>query len=388
MRLKSSIASFVLAAISLSGCAQAQPSAPPAAVAARIAELDRACTMAGGRPGTQPYVFVHDYDGDGRSDFLIAERAYDCAGKPALFVTNNLAGLDIYLAEANGGARRAFREAVLGYRLAPGAPTRVAIVRMGAACGPGSTAASQCAVALRWDAASRVFAMEALGAPPAGTAAEAPPAPESRAAFVTRCRADTLRAHPDWASGVAEMCTERWNRATAAMPFVEALLAVAARPPASLRTAADLRAALPAVRWNPPSAPIAPATLYIDGSIGAIAVAAQGRGRIDTFGLHWSEKGETPPYDVAEALRVRGVALRPIACASGGGAFGNGENHVYRVDLPGAAPFALTTFSAIAEIGMQDSFYTADIDIGKPLPTLASVRAADPDSPWTADCPG
>jgi hypothetical protein len=57
----------------------------PAAVAQKMADMDSACRVAGGRPGGGTYVFVQDFSGDGGNDFLISEGNYNCIGKPDVF---------------------------------------------------------------------------------------------------------------------------------------------------------------------------------------------------------------------------------------------------------------------------------------------------------------
>ena len=125
----------------------------PAAVAQKMADMDSACRVAGGRPGGGTYVFVQDFSGDGGNDFLISEGNYNCIGKPDAFRAGGKAAVEIYVTSGSD-AFRAFYEVVRGDRILY-RPRTVQIVRDGAACGraPSTT----CTVSLRWDPSRRTF---------------------------------------------------------------------------------------------------------------------------------------------------------------------------------------------------------------------------------------
>ncbi|MBI5446908.1 MAG: hypothetical protein HY900_37545 [Deltaproteobacteria bacterium] len=98
--------------------------------------------------------------------------------------------------------------------------------------------------------------------------------------------------------------------------------------------------------------------------------------------ISWYKNGEPIPFDVQEALKVRGAELAMIGCL----AFGSGEGgRVYRVDAPEKAPFALSISFRNAAVASQSSSYSATADYSGHLPTLAALRRDGGD--WSATCP-
>jgi len=82
-------------------------------------------------------------------------------------------------------------------------------------------------------------------------------------------------------------------------------------------------------------------------------------------------------------LRTRGARVAPVGCH----AFGAGEsNTVYRVEAAGHVPFAMTVYRREAPTGAAWSTLTITADAERRIPTLDGLRAAEPDSDWSADC--
>lgn len=105
--------------------------------------------------------------------------------------------------------------------------------------------------------------------------------------------------------------------------------------------------------------------------------------RAGAVSLDWSEVGGLIPYDIPQALKVRGVVLTQVACQ----AFGVGERtRVYRMTGPGQAPVGLTVYERSAPTANANSSYGATIELARPPPTLASLRARDRDGGWEPAC--
>ncbi|MFQ3595535.1 MAG: hypothetical protein SNJ63_05430 [Sphingomonadaceae bacterium] len=133
--------SAALVALSLAALPPAAAQTVPEPVKARVNEMVATCLAAGGRfgdrPGPNRFAVPRDFNGDGRTDFLVAEGAFPCDGRPDLFRPGNMARLQLWLGDGAGGARLAFDERVSGHRIIEGRPASVIIARLGAPCGKG-----------------------------------------------------------------------------------------------------------------------------------------------------------------------------------------------------------------------------------------------------------
>lgn len=113
----------------------------PEPVKARVNEMVATCVAAGGRyadgSGPNRFAVPRDFNGDGRTDFLVAEGAFPCAGQPTLFRPGNMARLQLWLGDGAGGARLVFDDRVSGHRIAEGKPPMIHIARLGGVCGAG-----------------------------------------------------------------------------------------------------------------------------------------------------------------------------------------------------------------------------------------------------------
>lgn len=211
-----------------------------------------------------------------------------------------------------------------------------------------------------------------------GAACSAPPvtAQESESQFIARCRRQVVADDPRAAEWAHDSCVESWGRIAAAGPMLEAFLSLFATGVAAAATPATLRTALPALRWTQKGSDDAVASAPLGDLTVEILNTPPGRIR---FG--WSKVGEPVPYDVVEALRSRGGRLTPIGCY----ALGAGEsNTVWRVDLPRHAPFALTVYRREAPTATAWSTLAVSVDAHRRIPTLAGLRAREPDGDWAA----
>ena len=395
---------------------QARPPIP-SVVLDHMNELERRCVAAGGRAGQGRFVVAQDFTGDGRLDYLLSEGDYDCVGRPGLFRNGGVARVDLFVVDARNAARRVYSDQLIAYRVLAGTPAKVQIARQGAACGPGSTARTQCAAQLAWNGhgfgeavavsdartpaqatAGPGGAAMAAGAAPvaAGAAADAartadagaaaaavasgsaPAAlavpPEARPRYLVDCRQAYVSRSADAARWADEQCVADWNKITASAAATDALLAALPAAPGEARPLASLRQRLGAVRW---AAKPRSRELSASGRLGEFEVSVTGSPAAKTLGVNWSEVGAGPPYDLVRAMRARGVTLTEIACEE----FGSGEwQRVFAGSAPGRAPFRLEIGQRIAPTANANSYYSATIDLSgrAPAPSASRPMCANP----------
>ncbi len=219
------------------------------------------------------------------------------------------------------------------------------------------------------------------GTPTAAAAANAS-AHENRAAFMVRCKRETIAAYAGAARQAESICSSKWDMVTATAAVADALLS--ATPAAGARfDVPTARKSLPNVRWRARPA---------QGQVASGLLSGGEAGNVE-FGLttapapgaavSWEGgQGELIPFELQEALKVRGATLTMIGCLDYGAAEGG---RVYRVNAPGKAPFALSIYFRSAAVASQSSSFGASTDVGTRLPTLASLRSDG--SEWQASCP-
>lgn len=206
---------------------------------------------------------------------------------------------------------------------------------------------------MRWHYLSFLLVFPCLAAP-----AQAAPV-ENQAAYVTRCRAETMAAYPTPPAQAESICQSNWEMIVASGPMADTLLGSA--PPAGGKfEPAVAKAKAAAARLGELTAQVSPSGIA----------------------LSWFKNGEPIPFRLDEALRVRGTPPAMIACL----AFGAGEGtQVYRVSPAGKTPFILTIAQRSAAVASQSSDFSATADFsGKPV-TLATL--AKDGSDWAAKCP-
>ncbi|MFN3370922.1 MAG: hypothetical protein ACK4Z0_05280 [Sphingomonadaceae bacterium] len=161
----------------------------PEPIKARVNELVARCVAAGGQLGDMrgagQFVIPRDFNGDGRTDFLVSEGNVPCTGRPQLFRPGGLARVQLWLGDAAGNARLAFEDQLIAYRVLDGRPAKLQVARRGPACG----GPARCGDELRWNAAASRFDLAptdgrqaAIVAAPGAQAATAAAAPAARPA--------------------------------------------------------------------------------------------------------------------------------------------------------------------------------------------------------------
>jgi hypothetical protein len=213
------------------------------------------------------------------------------------------------------------------------------------------------------------------GAPAQAAAAAAVSVVETEAGYIARCRMQTVSRTPALAAQADAICRANWQMVVAAAPIADALLAAAPRQGAAFDPAA-LRTVLPSVQWaaRPEQGAVA------SGRVMEIYVAAT---RMPVLGLtlSWFKEGESIPFLLEDALRVRGATLLMIGCPS----FGASEStRVYRVAAGGKPPFTLT-IAREAAVASQSSDFNASTDFSGRLPRLVDLRRDG--NEWAANCP-
>lgn len=383
---------LVGACISSAVLAQARPPIP-AVVLTHMNDLDRRCTAAGGRAGSGRYVVAQDFTGDGRLDYLLSEGDYDCTGRPGLFRQGGVARVDIFVVDARNNARRVYSDQLIAYRVLAGKPAKVQIARRGAACGPGSSASTQCAAQLAWNghgfgeavavsdasegkAAAPRPATAAVAAAPAGNTAAAGPAPpplvvqpEARPRFLADCRRFYVSLSADAARWADEQCAADWEKIGASAAATDALLAALPAAAGEALPVAALRQRLGGVRW---AAKASSRELSASGKLGRFEVSVSGSPAARTLAMNWMAVGAESPYDIVGAMRARGVQLTEIACEE----FGSGEwQRVFSGVAPGRAPFRLEVAQRVAPTANANSYYGATIDLSGQAPRAGAAQA-------------
>jgi hypothetical protein len=207
--------------------------------------------------------------------------------------------------------------------------------------------------AMRWHNLTFLLMFPCLAVP-----AQADPV-ENQAAYLARCRTETMAAYPTPRAQADSICQSSWEAIVASGPMADTLLGAA--PPAGGKfdpAAAKAKAA--AARLGDVTAQVSPSGIA----------------------LSWFKDGEPIPFNLVQALKVRGTPPAMIACL----AFGAGEStEVYRVSPAGKAPFVLTIAQRSAAVASQSSIFSASADFsGKPV-TLATLAKDGND--WAARCP-
>ncbi|WP_448580714.1 hypothetical protein [Thermaurantiacus sp.] len=366
----------------LLGCAPAAAQGVPEVIKGRVNELVAQCAGAGGTlggmTGQGQFVIPRDFNGDGRTDFLVSEGNFPCTGRPQLFRPDGLARVQLFIADGTGGVALAFDDRLLAYRVLDGRPARLQIARRGPACG-----AARCGDELRWNAAAgrfdehatdgrQVTARPAAGAVASAAASEAAPAAGATAAaavppmvagaearFKARCRRETLaQAGQQAANWVDGHCADMWGKAVAAQPLAGAVLVAHA---AGAGPVDGLRRALPMVRWSPR----AEQGELASGRLGNYGAGLGGAGGLaDRLLLSWRATGAEIPVDLPTALEARGAALMLTSCQKTG--VGEGER-AWQVTMPGRAPFELFIAERTAPTGGALSYWVAEARLdGRP----------------------
>lgn len=195
----------------------------------------------------------------------------------------------------------------------------------------------------------------------AGAAVAQTPIVEPQAAYLVRCKRDTIASFPAARAQADAICNSKWEQVVAAAPIAETVLALAPAPGG---------------RFDPAAVPARAAGMR------GFNVSANRPPSPAGVAISWFRDGEPIPFDLEDALRVRGATLATIGCMQ----FGVGEGtRVYRVTAVGKTPFALTVAFRNAAVASQSSDYSATTDFSGRMPTLAALQRDGND--WTPTCP-
>jgi len=373
------ISAFALAGISGSPAAA---QGVPEAIKARVNELVAQCARAGGQLGQMTgqgqFVIPRDFNGDGRTDFLVSEGNFPCTGRPTLFRPDGLAKVQLYVADGAGGATLAFEDRLLAYRVLDGRPAKLQIARRGPACG-----ASRCSDELRWNAAANRFdehatdgrnvaIRAAAGAAPVNapvmTTATASAEPKGSPAapagnipavqagaetkYKAACRSRYLAGKPPRTDWIDSACADEWKVIAASQPLAELLLRAVPGGQGGAPALNDLRQRLVGVRWaaRPEQGHLA------TGQSAGYQIGIIGRSRPETVSINWSKIGAELPLDIQAAIAARGATMTLTRCEKHGP--GEGER-AWSVAFPGQPPFELMVSQRMAPTGGAWSFYSA-----------------------------
>ncbi len=335
---------LLLAGVSTHAEAQ-QGASLPAAVLDHVQQLDQRCGAVGGRPSGGRFIIAQDFTGDGRTDFLLSEGDYACAGRPDMFRRNGQARVAIYVTDASNAARRVYLETLAAYRVLAGEPARVQVARRGTACGPGTAPNGLCGGTLEWNGRALALATPAsANAPAANTGTNAAPV----ASGSTATGAGTAlpkSAAPVVADGQASNDS-----------IADLLLSVIPEQPGARPSLEATRQAATGVRWGAKAAPRSLAS----GTFGGLPVSVNGRGQPETVVVSWTKPGALIPFDIPAAMRQRGVTLTQVSCEKIG--VGEGQR-VYEAAAAGRAPFALTIEQRTAPTASASSYYGAIVSL-------------------------
>ncbi len=157
-------AGLTFAVLVASNVAWAQaPSKFPAAVQQHLTSMAKMCRESGGIPVNAPEaVQVADLTGDGVTDYVINEGAYNCQGAASLFSGSGGSQMSVYVSTPDGRAAKAFESGAFDVKLDnASAPVKVLVMVGGQLCGQRITPNMSrsdykgCWRPIDWDAKSR-----------------------------------------------------------------------------------------------------------------------------------------------------------------------------------------------------------------------------------------
>lgn len=207
-------------------------------------------------------------------------------------------------------------------------------------------------------------------------AAQTAPAVENQSSYMVRCKRETIAKWPNARAQAEGICQSNWEMIAATGPMTETLLSLAP-PTGTPFEPAGARTRAVGVRWMARAARGQASA----GRVGDVSVILF-MPPVQRVELGWFQAGAPIPYNIEEALRVRGVRSVMIGCQSVGIAE---STSVYRVAPAGKAPFVMTVSRREAALGSQTSTLSIEADFsGQPV-TLATLRRQD--SEFAATCP-
>ncbi len=121
-----------------------------------------------------------------------------------------------------------------------------------------------------------------------------------------------------------------------------------------------------AARWAARAKPPALAT----GTLGQLKVAIEGSVAPATVSVNWAKVGGEIPYDIAGAMRLRGIAITEMSCEKIGVGAGS---RTYAGTSTGGVPFTLTIDQQTAPLGHMQSYYTVTFNLEAGHPPRGST---------------
>lgn len=199
-------------------------------------------------------------------------------------------------------------------------------------------------------------------------------AANAQADFIAQCTDNLVRQNPQARQWAPDQCAQEWQTVVDAGPMAEAILAAA--PASGAANPASLPNQLTNVRWDRRPE----GTLIASGRLGSnLSVQVDRSG--PSLNFYWGETGALIPYDVINALRIRGATAALTGCSQ----LGVGEfTQVYRVTTAGRAPFQLSIYARNAPTANAESFYNVSLNLSGQVQTIAQLRRDG--SEWTATC--
>lgn len=207
-------------------------------------------------------------------------------------------------------------------------------------------------------AASSAFAQTRTPSPTPVFAVQA----DAQPSFLAQCRAGYVARSADAVRWADDQCASDWDKVIASGPAADALLAALPAAPGDAVPLASLKKHLAQVRW---AGKPASNRVSASGALGDLAVSVTGSPNAASVGVSWMEVGAEPAYDVAGAMRARGVTLTEVACED----LGVGEwQRVYAGAAPGRAAFALEIGQRTAPTANANSYYSATVSLAGKAP--------------------
>jgi hypothetical protein len=192
---------------------------------------------------------------------------------------------------------------------------------------------------------------------------------EDQATFTVRCTQETLGRVPTAMKWVDSYCDTKWDHAVATAPMVDALLGLAPEPGEPAMSIAAAKTALADVNWLTDKG-----NALAMGTLGDLTVALLGTpAAITRISFSWQETGAQAPYDLIEALRMRGLTPQTLGCPQFGMASA-GQEKVMQVAAPNRTVFTLTVYDRAAPTGIDWGVYEVDADVSGSIPTQAQLR--------------
>ena len=225
-----------------------------------------------------------------------------------------------------------------------------------------------------------------LAAIKSGMAVADTPLAESEAKFLGRCHEEVLHTSSSADTWVDRHCATKWRRAEKSAPMVEAIFAFLPDNDKAL-SLESAQARLPMVQWSSDGS---------DGKLHDLQVHLPEAGHSITF--HWQQQGGESPYNIIDALRIRGAKLHILGCPNYPGASMGREKVMMVTSEDGQSTFLLTVYSRPAPTGIEQGLYQVDVDFSGTIPDMADLQAghypggggrafATEPTGWLVDCP-